>query len=351
MADADRTTDRTIAEVLVPRAKHFSFFQLVRLLEKCVRNSARVGFRGPASGEILRFRPDISLGFPASDISELEHISAPGTERERYRITTTFLGLYGSSSPLPSFYSEEILWNDEDQNRIRDFLDLFHHRLLSLFYRCWSKYRYSIQFEYGEEDPLTPSLFSLIGLDSHLSYRETGLPEPLRLLQFAGLISQQPHSASALESILSEYFEGLPVEVEQCTTSWVKIKQEQLASLGRRNCRLNLDCTIGRRVYARTNSFRIRIGPIHYQKFLDFLPDRQNHRVLSSLIHFLVTDRLEFDIAFEVLQPPGLQLWSKDTENSKARLGWTSWLSSKPSGKGRKETVVFNRVSAREAGA
>jgi type VI secretion system protein ImpH len=261
------------------------------------------------------------------------------------RSTRTFLGLYGTTSPLPSFYSEEILQNDEDQNRIRDFLDLFHHRLLSLFYRCWSKYRYHVQFEYGEKDPLTPCLYSLIGLGSRLSYDETGMPEPLRLLQFAGLINQQPHSATALESILSGYFNGLPVEVEQCTGRWVRINIEQLASLGVKNCRLNTDCSIGRRVYTRTGNFRIRIGPILYHKFLDFLPDRRDHRTLRAITGFFATDRLEFDIAFQVLQPPRLQLLSEKSEDSGARLGWTSWLLSEPSGKDRKETVVFNRAS------
>ncbi|MBN2320585.1 MAG: type VI secretion system baseplate subunit TssG [Acidobacteria bacterium] len=345
MADEDRTSDRPLAKRLIPKARRFSFFQLVRLLEQCAGGSVRVGHGGPASAEIIRFRPDTSLAFPASDVAELDFVESPGTGKNRYRITTTFLGLYGSTSPLPSFYSEEILRNDEDQDRIRDFLDLFHHRLLSLFYRCWAKYRYHVQFEYGENDSLTPSLFSLIGLGSRLSYRETGLPEPLRLLQFAGLINQQPHSATALESIISEYFDGLPVEVESCTGKWIKIKQEQFASLGMKNCRLNTDCSIGRRVYARTGNFRIWIGPVHYQQFLEFLPDRQNHRTMRAIIDFFATDRLEFDIAFKVLQPPRLQLLSKEPENSCNRLGWTSWLLSEPSEKDRKETVVFNRAS------
>jgi type VI secretion system protein ImpH len=348
VADENRTSDRPLAESLIPKAKRSSFFQLVRLLERCAEGTARVGHGGPASAEAIRFRPDTSLAFPASDISELDVIRSPGSEAERYRITTTFLGLYGSSSPLPSFYSEEILQTDEEQNRIRDFLDLFHHRLLSLFYRCWSKYRYHVQFEYGEADPLTPRLFSLIGLGTPRSHQETGLPEPLRLLQFSGLINQQPHSASALESILSGYFDDLPVEVEPCTGRWIKINQDQLALLGKKNCRLNMDCSIGSRVYARTGSFRIRVGPVRYSQFLEFLPDRQNYRILRLLVNFFVTDRLEFNIAFQVLEPPRLQLLSKDSENLKARLGWTSWLLSKPAGEDRKETVVFSRTSQSE---
>jgi len=345
VAGKDRASDHQLAEHLIPRAKHFSFFQLVRLLEQSAGGSARVGYRGPASTECVRFRPDTSLAFPASDISELDLAETTAGGIEKYRITTTFLGLYGSSSPLPSFYSESIVQNDDDQNRIRDFLDLFHHRLLSLFYRCWSKYRYHVQFEYGENDPLTPRLFSLIGLDPSLSQSETGIASPLRLLQFVGLINQQPHSATALESILSEYFNGLPVEVAQCTGRWVRIKNEQLASLGANNCRLAADCSIGRRVYARTGNFRIRIGPIHFQQFLDFLPDQQNHRTLRAITDFFATDHLEFDVSFQLLQPPRLQLLSKKTEDSGNRLGWTSWLLSEPSEEDRKETVVFNRAS------
>ncbi len=351
MADEDRKSHRSLAKIIAPKANLFSFFQLVRLLELCSKGAARVGCSGPASAEVLRFRPDTSLAFPASDVASLELIRSTETGTERYRITTTFLGLYGASSPLPSFYSEEVLWTDDDQNRIRDFLDLFHHRLLSLFYRCWSKYRHYIQFEHGENDPLTPSLFSLIGLGSGRLNEETGFPEPLRLLHFAGLITQHPHSASALEGILNEYFDGLPVEIEQCTGRWVPIASEQLASLGEKSCRLGMDCSIGQRVFARTGSFRIRIGPISYQQLLGFLPDQQNHRTLRSLIDFFNTDHLEFDTAFSVLQPPLLQLLSKGPETSAARLGWTSWLFSEPPGKNRKETVVFNPASLQGAGA
>jgi type VI secretion system protein ImpH len=349
VADQDRAQDNSVEEMMAAKARRFSFFQLVRLLERRYRSSSRVGYIGPASAEGLRFRPDISLASPSSDVAGLDVVRSPEISTERCRITTTFLGLYGCSSPLPSFYSEEILWNDEEQSRIRDFLDIFHHRLLSLFYRCWSKYRYHIQFEYGQNDSLTPNLLSLIGLGSSRLSPETLLPEPLRLLHFAGLINQQPHSASALEGILSEYFDSLPVVIEQCTGRWIRIKGRQLALLGERNCRLGIDCSIGQRVFARTGNFRIWIGPISYQQFLKFLPDQPDHRTLRLLVDFFTTDRLEFDTAFEVLQPPPLQLLS-DRESSAAKLGWTSWLFSEPPGKDRKETVIFDRTSLKGSG-
>ena len=93
MADENRTSDRPLADRLIPRARRFSFFQLVRLLEQCAGGSARVGYGGPASSEIIRFRPDTSLSFPVSDITELDLVESPGTKDNRYRITSTFLAM------------------------------------------------------------------------------------------------------------------------------------------------------------------------------------------------------------------------------------------------------------------
>ena len=127
MAGPDRTTDGPVGATLAPRARRFSFFQLVRLLERGARPATRVGHEGPAAGEALRFRPDTSLAFPASDVTDLSVIEGAGTTRARFRLTTTFLGLYGATSPLPSFYGEDILRADEDNDRVRAFLDIFHH--------------------------------------------------------------------------------------------------------------------------------------------------------------------------------------------------------------------------------
>jgi len=344
VASQDWTDDDRLAEALAGRIRSFSFFQLIRLLERRSQSGVRVGGAGPAGAESLRFRPETSLGFPATDVVAIESVPSSSDSSRRLRITTAFLGLYGSTSPLPSFYSEEVLWEDPDNSRVRDFLDIFHHRLISLFYRCWCKYRYPIEFEHGKEDPITPRLFALICLGSPALVEATGLPDSWRLLHFAGLFHHQPHSGSDLERILSDYFDGLPVEVEECTGRWVPIRQEQMSALGRRNCRLGVDCAIGKRVYGRMTSFRVWIGPCDYQHMLDFLPDQDNYRVLRRIVDLFVNDPLEFDIGLRVRGLPQLRVTAEESSGRASRLGWNTWLfSSLPEGD-REEAAVFSEV-------
>ena len=86
-------------------ARRFSFYRLVYLLERVYAKSPPVGQLGPASEERIRLRSDTSLTFASCDISELSHHKyADGIER--VRVTNAFMGLYGSTSPLPTYYVE-----------------------------------------------------------------------------------------------------------------------------------------------------------------------------------------------------------------------------------------------------
>ena len=340
MAAQDWSHDDRLAETLAGRARRFSFFQLVRLLERRPQSTVRVGESGPAAEEGLRFRPDASLGFPATDVVALEPVSAAQLALHRVRITTTFLGVYGSTSPLPSFYCEDVLWEDPDNSRVRDFLDIFHHRLISLFYRCWCKYRYPVEFEHGKDDPITPRLFALTGLGSPAMVEATALPDSWRLLHFAGLFQHQPHSALDLERVLSDYFDGLPVEVEECTGRWIPIRDEQLPALGLRNCRLDVDCSIGTRVFGRMTSFRVWIGPCDHARVRDFLPGQDDHRVLERLVDLFVNEPMTFDIGLRVRGLPRLQLVSEAPPPGAPGLGWDTWLFSDLPEADREETVV-----------
>lgn len=340
MAAQDWSHDDRLAGALADRARRFSFFQLVRLLERGPRSTARVGMSGPAAAESLRFRPEASLGFPASDVAALEPLPATRMAPERTRITTTFLGLYGSTSPLPSFYSEDVLWDDPEHARVRDFLDIFHHRLISLFYRCGCKYRYPVEFEHGRDDPITPRVFALLGLGSPTLVEATGLPDSWRLLHFAGLFHHQPHSALDLEQVLGDYFDGLPVEVEECTGRWIPIRDEQRPALGVSNCRLGVDCSIGTRVFGRMTSFRVWIGPCDHERLLDFLPGQDDHRVLERLVELFVNEPMTFDLGLRVRGLRRLQLSSGPHERAAARLGWNTWLFSDAPATDREEVVV-----------
>lgn len=330
MATQSGTTEHPLEQLLSANGRRFSFFQIVQLMERCFHPASRVGRLGPVSDELIRFRPSASLAFPASDIAGVEQLQEGEENPARFRVTTTFMGLYGSTSPLPSFYAEEILWKEENDT-VREFIDIFHHRLLSLFYRCWFKYRYHMQFEPEGRDEFSRRMFGLIGLGSAGLTENTGVPS-VRLIRYAGLLSQQTRPARTLEGMLSDYFEDINIRVEPFTGRWVPIAPEQHNALGLRFCSLAEDCNIGERVYSRSSSFRIAAGPLKFDIFVTFLPERENNKILISLVNFFIRDRLEFDIKLSIIERdiPQLRLFSDD-QAGRMQLGWTTWLFSERS--------------------
>ena len=128
-------------------ARRYSFFRLVYVLERLFPGSAPIGQLGPVAQERIRLRPDTSLIFASTDVAELTNHKYPD-EQERMRLTAAFLGLYGSVSPLPTHFVEDLAQDDYQggPQPKREFLDVFNHRLLSLFYRAFIKFRHSVGY-------------------------------------------------------------------------------------------------------------------------------------------------------------------------------------------------------------
>lgn len=296
---------------LVRKGSEYSFFQVMRLLRLLSRLQASAGEGEPGGPAGIRVRPELSLAFPASEVARVEEI--PG-EEARFRITATFLGLYGVSSPLPTFYTEDLLEEEgADLSASRDFLDLVNQPLYELLFRCWTKYRPFLKV--GEErDPVDlERLFCLAGLGEP-ELRED-IPEAYSLLRYVGLFTQFPRSALGLETLLRDSLGGIPVEVVPCRERTVTVPEDQRCRLGVRGCVLGGDGLVGDRLVDRTGKFRLRIGPVGTDGYHDLLPGGEGHRRLVSRVRFYLPDPLEYDI--ELLLEGG--------ETRTACLGGTRW--------------------------
>ena len=162
----------SIAERLLTEGYCYDFFQAVRLLERMYPKRRPVGHPNPPKDEVVRFRAHLALSFPASAVYE---VTPPvDSTLPMPQMTVTFLGLYGPSGVLPRYYTEMMMRLEREvrgpeRRGLREWLDLFNHRLISLFFRAWEKYRFPIHYERGghkgdDPDPFTRALFSLIGL-------------------------------------------------------------------------------------------------------------------------------------------------------------------------------------------
>lgn len=306
----------------------FEFFQAVRLLEKIAPDRQSVGGTALPKDEVVRFRSRISLDFPSSEIHEINEIEAKDGDPRRTEMLVNFMGVVGVSGVLPTHYTELVL----DRIRHRDtamwsFLDIFTHRAVSMFYRAWAKYRFPVAYERGD-DEFTSYLFDFAGLGTKGLRGRLDLDDET-LLPYAGLIAQKPHTANALENILSDYFQTT-AKIEQFYGQWLSLGDEDLTKLGKENSRLGQSAIVGSRVWDQQSKMRVRLGPLDIKTFQAFLPNGTANPALRSICKFM--GGLEFDFDLQLVlaakQVPATILTTKALR--KPTLGWTTFLKTKP---------------------
>jgi len=214
-----------LEEALRADAHSFDFFQVVRLLRLLRPEREGVGGFALPSEEAVRFTSNPGLGFPAGEVQELSW-----EPRGEPRLEVNFMGLVGNQGVLPLHYSRLVLSMDrEGSNPLRTFLDIFQHRLVSLFYRAMEKGRFYVPFERGEEDPVSSRLMELMGLGSPAVRGKMKVPDD-DLLFYAGLLGLHQRNAASLERIIQDYFE-VPARVEQFLGGWYSLSTESQCRL------------------------------------------------------------------------------------------------------------------------
>lgn len=317
----------TLEDVLFAEPYRFDFFQAVRLLERVYAMRRPVGHAAEPAREAVRFRTMTGLNFPASQIYALQRESNDPDNPSPPQMTVAFMGLTGPSGVMPHAYTELLMERVRNKDRAMiEFLDQFNHRVLSLFFRAWEKYRFPIGVERGLDDRFTEFLFDIVGLGTRgLRHRFSFADEGL--LSYGGLIANQPHSASAMAGILSDYF-GVSAEIEQFKGQWLKLDPESLSTLGQANHQLGVSTVVGGRVWDQQSKLRVRFGPLNFDKFTAFLPNGTAYKSATELTQFFAGMEFDFDLQL-VLQKAEVPFCKLSTK-SKPALGWTTWLKTKP---------------------
>lgn len=306
----------------------FGFFQAVRLLERMRPGRKRVGGFDDPGDEVVRFRTPVPFAFPAAEVESLE---LPEDEAGRAQMTVDFMGLTGPSGVLPHPYST-LVWERERarDSALHDFLDLFHHRLLSLFYRAWRKHRFTLPVESGDPDALATHLLDVAGVGIEPVRQALRVPQEA-VAFYAGLLAMQPPGAVALEQLLGDYF-GVAVEVRQFTGSWSPLLRQDLTELDEEENgppgRLGGGAVVGDEVWDPQGAIRVRIGPLTREQFDAFLPTGSAHEMLHALTRLFSGLQLEVEAQLVLARDevPGVVLGSE--REAPRQLGWTTWMRS-----------------------
>jgi type VI secretion system protein ImpH len=321
VAPKKRKSGTPLKDRLFEEFYSFSFFKAVDLIESIFPDKKPLGRTLVPAEEAVKFSVRPGFTFPPSDISSLE----PGDEESPANIAVTFMGLIGPNGVLPYWLNELA----EKRNRKKDFsltafLDLFHHRLITLFYLAWKKHRFPENYLSGAKDRLSRYMLSLSGLGTRGLSGMIGLPEE-SLAFYSGLLSRAAPSAVAIEAAVS-YLSGAAVGLDQFIEQMIPLDPEDQTQIGSANAQLGVDTICGSYVWDCQAKFRVNLGPMGYDDFLRFLPSGDMLGPIFSLIKYMVGMEYEFEtcIILKREEVPPCELGAE----TQPRLGWTTWIKS-----------------------
>lgn len=304
----------------------FSLFQAVRLLERALPERSPVGTFAEPRADVVRFRQHPSLSFPASEIQALQW-SGP-----RADITVNAASLVGPLGVMPLYYTELVM----DRLRRRDdtfleFLNIFHHRVTSEFYRAWKKHRLEVSYESESGGLFTERLYDLIGIGTaHLRDRQS-IPDEVFAF-YSGFYGGIPRSQSALESVLADYFK-VAVSVEQFVGVWRKIEVADQSCFEYEfsdTLSLGSGAVLGDEIWDCQSRVRIVMGPLTAERYRDFLPDGSAYQPLRTLLRMFTGEDIEYELQLVLKREdvPACELGAPD--GAGIRLGWFTWIKSRP---------------------
>lgn len=360
----------------------FEFFAAMHAINQMRLRNREIDLDSVLEAPPIRFRAHQSLAFPSSEVFDLRGF--PNRPSRRLEMTVTFLGLTGSMGALPRYYTEKVIERMQKRDFVlRDFLDLFNQRLIMLFsdagqkYRFWFAYEQAVQIgrirkDQGTQkyrgfviedrpkvDKVSQNLLDLGGFGTPLQrYKDIvrgALANRLNvadetLRHYAGLFSQSHRSALGLEQLLSGFF-GTTVRVQQFVGQWLTLPEEYRTCMPVREevvtpgetkksttpkpptktavPRLGQNTVIGSRIWEVQGKFRIRLGPLTYQRFLDYLPVGAAFRKLAQLARVYVRGGFDYDVQPTLLgnEVPWCKLGGDEQPGS--RLGWNTWIRNK----------------------
>lgn len=352
---------------LFEEGHRFDFFQAVRILEHYRRNQLSNATQNRSNDcgeddacgsgygdEAVQFRSTPGLQFPAGPIHRIEPPESetePEQELNVPQIFVTMMGLTGPSGVLPEHYTQLLSQRAKYGDRVlSEFLELFHHRLVSLFHEAWRKYRLPMSYERArssgqQEDLFTNCLLSLVGLGT-AHHRDRLAFSDEAILNYAGHFADSARSASSLEDLLTDFF-GFSFEVKQFQGRWLYLDDDDHSRVaGLQPCQddhavLGVDFVAGGRVWDVQGKLRLRLGPLSYSQFCRLLPGGDDCRALEQMTRLYIGPEYDFDVQ-PILSKDDIPRLKLDSETPQpARLGWNTWLVSETP-ETDADNVVFN---------
>lgn len=321
MANSNRLAKRYLDELSKNPEELYQqgFAPLLRYLDANAPLAARIGYSVSPKQDSARFGQTALLHFHSSPFTQVSFETTNGD----YKLKNSYWGMLGINGPLPTHLTEYAI---ERNHRLKDktfteFLDVFNHRFISLFYRAWADAEPCVSHDRPNEDHFKNKITSISGEESPA---QDAFEQNKHVHQYlAGLFSQKNRSSAVLSQLLSEFL-SLEVSITPFAGRWYDLNAAEITRLGAKNSSLGIDCIAGTRTYQRSFNFLITIGPVDYTEYLGLLNNKQRLESLIALTQKAVGQEYEF--ALDIVLKP---YQTKPSYLGATQLGINSWCQDK----------------------
>ncbi|MCL9667324.1 type VI secretion system baseplate subunit TssG [Rosenbergiella epipactidis] len=271
----------------------------------------------PLPGNALRWKDEnfhlsqaVSLAFPASEIASITW------QAEQLAIKLFSLGVWGPQGPLPLHLSELALTRLQQQDSaLIDFIDLFHHRSMAIFFRAWYAAQDTASLDRPESDRFSYYLRCLSGLPLPTT------PQTKHPLLSAGFqLARKTCAPRDLISTLNALFH-LPFQIAEFQSGWISLPVEERCQLAH-SCRVGVNAMLGEASYQAGYRFKIGCGPLSYQQYRSLHPDNDALASISRVIQRLTGGHYYFDIQLTLASSSSFPT----TLSGEQQLGFDTWL-------------------------
>jgi type VI secretion system protein ImpH len=260
--------------IIKSNIKKLSLLQLIRLL-RLKESDINILIKK------LNIHPNLSLGFNASDFEEIKF------EKNKYTVIANFLCTYGTSSVLPTFYTEELLkYKNKENNILRDFYNIFNKRTYQLLSEVLIKYRLMLRISEFKDKEALDFIYSFIGLN-YLDNKNIKYINKYNLLKYIDILNHSTKSTNTLKVFLNNLL-NITVNIEEYIKIEMPIPKNQLSSL-RKNTTIG-ECYLGRKIKNINTCFKIILKNLTTEKFNMFLPGERNFKIMEEAIEIYFGD-------------------------------------------------------------
>lgn len=292
------------------------FFSLMRAI------AAKTPSMPVPGAAVLPTQENFRLGQAATLIFAPREIAAVKYQEGRIGIKLFGPGVWGPQGAMPLHLSELAYSRAEaHDNTLVDFVDIFHHRALSLFYRAWFVAQDTASLDRTNDDRFSFYIASLAGMDP-AELNDKYLPTHARLASSAHLIREARNPEGLTGAI--EYYFQVKARLEEFVNHWIILEPNDCCILGAPGKAMLLGdgAILGGAVRDGQHKFKLLLGPLTLDRYMRFSPWGSDLPVLREWVRNFTG----FEYAWDVQLMLAASEVPKATLDGSHQLGYATWL-------------------------